>query len=204
MTDLIEVAIYCQKIFSDRCASENNCKYLKTMFVAIMDDDTVRVSYTPHILRNAVKCILVHSKSKLAFTNWYTWYFVQFIDENYAVHDEMLEDNFTLSVVATGTYSNQIMELSRGIRCIYCCSEPFDNKMSEIWHLYIECKKLKTEEEISLFSESICKGKEIEDLKKEMEENRIIDSINKDRIQKYESLLNDLKEVMKNIKTILK
>jgi hypothetical protein len=55
-----------------------------------------------------------------------------------------------------------------------------------------------------LFSESICKGKEIEDLKKEMEENRIIDSINKDRIQKYESLLNDLKEVMKNIKTILK
>ena len=200
MTELMEVAIYCQKTFSDRCASENNCKYLKTMFVAILDDDTVRVSYTPHILHNAVKCILVHSKRELAFTNWYTWYFVQFIDENYAVHDSMLEDNFTLNVVAIDSYSNQIMELARGTRCIYRCRGPFDNKMSEIWHLYLECKKLKTDEEISLFSKVFYKGKEIENLKKEIEEHRFIDSINNDRIQKYESLLNDLKEIIKTLK----
>ena len=78
--DFIELGKYCQAEYKASLDGKNN-KYSKTIFVAIKEDNNILVSTTPHILAQAKKCILIHERSCLAVSKWYSWYMVQFINE---------------------------------------------------------------------------------------------------------------------------
>ena len=54
--DFVELGTYCQTEYRKTLDSLKD-KYRKTLFVAIMDDNSISVSATPHILSNAKKCI---------------------------------------------------------------------------------------------------------------------------------------------------
>lgn len=109
--DFIELGKYCQAEYKASLDGKNN-KYSKTIFVAIKEDNNILVSTTPHILAQAKKCILIHERSCLAISNWYSWYMVQFINEKGEVFVNRIDEEFELYTVAAGGFANQELRLS--------------------------------------------------------------------------------------------
>ena len=57
--DYVELGTYCQNRYKESLDGSKN-KYQKTWFVSINEDNSTLISTTPHILKNATKCILIH------------------------------------------------------------------------------------------------------------------------------------------------
>ena len=93
MDSFRDIAKYCIERYKNSLDEESE-RYLGTLYVSIDEHDFVDCSTTPHILSQARKCILIHSRKVLAVSNWYTWYKVEYIDEEGCVTDGMLGNGF--------------------------------------------------------------------------------------------------------------
>jgi hypothetical protein len=74
--DFVELATFCVNRYKETHTGSGE-RYEGTLYAAIFDNNEVRCSTTPHILRNAEQCILIHHRSQIAISNWYSWYFVE-------------------------------------------------------------------------------------------------------------------------------
>ena len=71
--DFVELATFCANRAKETCSSWGG-KYERTHYVSILEDNTVKYSMTPHVLRNAHQCILMHERSEIPISNIYYWY----------------------------------------------------------------------------------------------------------------------------------
>ena len=191
-----ELATFCQNEKRETYENMNDTRYAFTIFVAITKDNQVLASRTPHILSNANKCILIHTRSTLAITNRYNWYDIQFINEYGQVLEDALDDEFSLEVCAYGGYANQRIDLSADGMQYYSASMPCDNSIADIWKLYLRLKEAKTRSERELISELFRKDRQILELEKEVENFKFTIHMLEEEKLMYKSLLKEIQEMV--------
>ena len=196
--NFIELATFCQNEKRDAYEKMNDTIYAFTIFVAITEDNHVLASRTPHILSNAYKCILVHSRSTLAITNRYNWYDIQFINECGQVLDDALDDEFSLSVYACGGYANQRISLAADGILYYSASMPCDNSIEDLWMLYLKLKDAKSRTERELISELFRKDKKILDLEKNIEDFKFQTHLLKEEKAMFKELLQKIQSLVES------
>ena len=142
--DLLEVAEFCKNEVEQKCKQSDRKHGYHILYVSIMEDTTVKVSQTPHILRNAEHCILVHSWDQLAATIYYDTYLVQFIKSDGTVHESMIDDEYSLDIHASSYNCPARLYLRRRGDEIY--SKPLyynvslDSLIPFVWKIYLKCK----------------------------------------------------------------
>ena len=194
--DFVELGTYCQTEYRKTLDSLKD-KYRKTLFVAIMDDNSCSVSDTPHILSNAKKCILIHERLSLAISNWYSWYVVQFINENGEVLVGRLDNDFELCTVACGGYDNQWLELRADHRTYYSCKAPWkENDIKSIWDLYVRLKQATTECERNLIASLFKKDQTILELEKANQNFEYKTQLLENEKKLYKGILDDIKNLL--------
>ena len=194
--DFVELGTYCQTEYRKTLDSLKD-KYRKTLFVAIMDDNSISVSATPHILSNAKKCILIHERLSLAISNWYSWYVVQFINENGEVLVARLDNDFELCTVACGGYDNQWLELCADHRTYYSCKAPWkENDIKSIWDLYVRLKQATTECERNLIASLFKKDQTILELEKANQNFEYKTQLLENEKKLYKGILDDIKNLL--------
>ena len=194
--DFVELGTYCQTEYRKTLDSLKD-KYRKTLFVAIMDDNSISVSATPHILSNAKKCILIHERLSLAISNWYSWYVVQFINENGEVLVGRLDNDFELCTVACGGYDNQWLDLRADHRTYYSCKAPWkENDIKSIWDLYVRLKQATTECERNLIASLFKKDQTILELEKANQNFEYKTQLLENEKKLYKGILDDIKNLL--------
>ena len=194
--DFVELGTYCQTEYRKTLDSLKD-KYRKTLFVAIMDDNSISVSATPHILSNAKKCILIHERLSLAISNWYSWYVVQFINENGEVLVGRLDNDFELCTVACGGYDNQWLELRADHRTYYSCKAPWkENDIKSIWDLYVRLKQATTECERNLIASLFKKDQTILELEKANQNFEYKTQLLENEKKLYKGIIDDIKNLL--------
>ena len=200
--DFRELSNFCIGRYKERLDSEYQ-KYVKTIYVSISDNNEVRCSTTPHILNNAYKCILIHVRSELAFTNWYTWYKVEYIDKEGCVTDGTLGNGFRLTSTYQGSYYNQKLNLLHDnnindTTLIYSVSAPFEEKMQKVWDVYLRARKSKSQSGLELMAELIEKDEQILELEGEIANLKFTNILVEKQKKQYKDLLKEIKELVKN------
>lgn len=194
--DFITLGTYCQTEYR-KTLNPPKDKYVKTLFVAIKDDNSISVSATPHILSNASKCIMIHERLSLAFTNWYSWYVVQFINENGEVLVERLDNDFELFTVASGGYANQLLELRADDRIYYSCKAPWKgDDIKSIWDLYVRLKQATTEYERNLIASLFKKDQTILELEMTNLNFEYKTQLLENEKNLYKGILDDIKNLL--------
>ena len=194
--DFVELGTYCQTEYRKTLDSLKD-KYRKTLFVAIKDDNNISVSATPHILSNAKKYILIHERLSLAISNWYSWYVVQFINENGEVLVGRLDNDFELCTVACGGYDNQWLELRADHRTYYSCKAPWkENDIKSIWDLYVKLKQATTECERNLIASLFKKDQTILELEKANQNFEYKTQLLENENKLYKGILDDIKNLL--------
>lgn len=196
--DFIELAIYCQNRYKEEHNSAKD-RYIKTLFVAITKEGDVLTSTTPHVLRNAEQCILIHERSELALTRHYLWYHVEFINRDGIVLDRRLDEQFTLYTGSCNEYSNQVMWLNYNNQTIYSCKRPWENSIGKVWKLYTRVKGLKSTEEIKLIASLFERDEKILELEKQIEDFKFTKHLLEQEKKQYKSLLDELKQIIDNV-----
>ena len=194
--DFMELGTFCQNRYKESFEGKTS-NYVKTLFVAIDEENNVYTSTTPHILKSATKCILIHEHVSLAVTNWYSWYKVEYINENGEVLDNRLDDEFVLSVVACGGYANQVMELSADQRNYFSCKVPWENSIKKVWQLYSRLKQTKSVSERLLISSVFNKDEKILEMEKTIEDFKFQTYRLEEESKTYKTLLDELKDIIK-------
>ena len=154
-------------------------------------------STTPHILCNAEQCILIHHRSQVAISNWYSWYFVEYINKEGCVCDGDLENGFKLKIEAWGSFSNQVMSLSYGNDNLnlYWCKAPFDKGIQKAWDLYSKLKEIKVLSEIKLIADLFKKNEEIFELEKKVDDFTFTNHLLEQERNQYQKMLDEIKSV---------
>ena len=194
--DFVELGTYCQTEYRKTLDSLKD-KYRKTLFVAIMDDNSISVSATPHILSNAKKCILIHERLSLAISNWYSWYVVQFINKNKKKKVRRKDKDYELCNVACGGYDNQWLELFEDHRTYYSCKAPWkENDIKSIWDLYVRLEQATTECERNLIASLFKKDQTILELEKANQNFEYKTQLLENEKKLYKGILDDIKNLL--------
>ncbi len=197
--DFIELAEYCVNRYKEAHNSKSD-SYQNTLYIAIMDDNRVLLSSTPHILRSAKKCLLIHQRSQLAISNYYSWYKVEYINEDGCIQGENLGDGFTIKIDAWGGFANQVMSLDYEGEHLYWCETPWTDNVPKIWELYTRVKKAKSKDEIELISELYRKDETILKLEREVEGFKFKEHLLKKQRDQYKELLKEIKDMVESRK----
>lgn len=195
--DFNELATYCVNQFKEEHNSSRD-HYVRTLYVSISEDKQVKCSTTPHVLKETSKCLLIHEHSELAISNYYSWYKVQFIDENGCVHDGNLGDGYTLEMFVCGSYSNIRLALCYNKAELYACKAPFEDKIIKVLELYYKVKDLSSEKEVRLVAELFRKDESIIELGKQVENFKFENHLLEMERNQYKDMLNEIKEMVSN------
>jgi predicted CopG family antitoxin len=194
-----EIAKFCVNRYKDSFDTDNKDNvYVDTLYVSIDKDNNLICSTTPHVLNEANECLLIHRRSALAVTNSYYWYKIEYIDEDGAVTDGVLKNGFSLWTGASGSFSNQIIQLQDEKRVLYNCFTPFETNLQHLWDAYCRLKKAKSDAEIDLINELIEKDEKILDLMREVEGFKFSNYILEKERNQYKKLLNEIRDIVKN------
>ncbi len=193
--DFVVIATYCQNRYKESLNGTKK-KYSRTFFVKIDEKGDVSVSTTPHILYNAVSCILIHEHMELAVSCWYAWYKVEFINSKGETLDNKLDDVFKIDTFQQKAFSNQRMAL-RDDQNEYCnFGRPWEKHLQSIWNLYLRLKDAETPSERKLIADLFSKDEKIQQL---VEQNKNLEFTNilleKERDQ-YKDLLNEIQALI--------
>ncbi len=204
MAKFRELSNFCIERYKESLNSEYQ-KYIKTLYVSISDDNEVKCSTTPHILVNAYRCILIHVRSELAMTNWYTWYKVEYIDEEGCVTDGKLGNGFRLGSHFRGNYLDQRLNLLHDkdindTTLIYSISAPFEEKMQKVWDVYRRARKAKSQAGLELMADLIEKDEKILDLEGEIANLKFTNILLEKQKKQYRGLLKQIEEMVNILK----
>lgn len=180
-----EIAEYC----INRYKEHNN--YKGTLYVAISSDDKVHCSNTTHILSYASKLILIHKRRDKEGFYGHDEYDLEFIDQDGSVTDGYIGNGLRL-------YTSSSMSLDYEINSdrstnVKSWSDPFENKMQEIWNLCCKFRNIKSEEEAQLLIDAIENEDTHRKLKEEIDSAyKSLDELN----QKYRDLLDRINKLI--------
>ena len=200
MDSFKDIAKYCVERYKTSLDEESE-RYVGTLYVSIDEHDFVDCSTTPHILSQATKCILIHSRRALAVSNWYTWYKVEYIDEEGCVTDGMLGNGFRLHSTYRGSYMDQRLNLLHDkdineTTLIYSVPAPFEDKMQKVWNLYLRAKKAQSQASLELMSELIEKDETILELEGEIANLKFTNILLEKQKKQYRGLLRQIREMV--------
>ena len=175
--------------------------YKDTTYIAIQEDNHVVCSIDPIVLENAKQCILVHRRSKLAETNYYDWFDVEYIDEYGEVYEESIDKEFRLYVRHHESYRNQVLHLASDGIDYRCC--PFWNNTASIrdsfqsvWNLYNELKKAACTKERATIVRLFEQDEKILQQKKEMANFSYANALFEKERDMYKGLLDEIKNLL--------
>lgn len=202
--DLMELAIYCANKYKKDNSLKQNERYVRTLYVSISEHNDVLCSYSPHILTSAHQCILVHEKKKLAFTNWYSWYSVVFINELGCIFESNLGNEFNITVNPRGKFNNQIMYLSYGDDKLplYYCKKPFEKSIHKLWKLYLRLKDVESLTEIKLIANLFCKDEKIFELESQIHDFSFLNHFLIQERDLYKNMLDEIRKLYEKDKHI--
>lgn len=193
--DFIGIADYCKAEFEKEHTIEGRDKYVKTTYAAITEDNKISYSTTPHILENAHKCLLIHTNNRRASTNWYYWYKFQYIDQFGNVHDERLEDGFSLQICYS-SYSDQRVYLKKECRELCSFPLPIENDLEFFWNLYNKCRECATVEEAALVGSLAMKDRKIMELERKYDSLTYANELLKRQEARNEALISRLEKAL--------
>lgn len=189
--------------------SSSIAKYRGTFFIGIQENDHVVCSSDPNVLEHAKSCFVIHRRSELAYINYYDWFDVEYINENGETFAGCIDEDFSLSVVAYGSYSNQCLWLTSKLHSYHHWKPSWDNTASikdclqSAWNLYIELKQAETEEERSIIIKLYQKDetifqqkKEILQQKKEIANFSYANALLEKERDMYKELLDDIRKLL--------
>ena len=197
MTDInfIELAEYCQRRYKEEKNSDNK-KYISTLFVAITKEGEIIPSTTPHILKDAELCILLHRSTYK--NNYYWWDSLQFefINSNGVILDRF-DDKFKLVAGSYNVEENRLkLSLKYKENSIYSFSENWENSIIKVWKLYLMLKDIKTYEEIKLITDLYQKDEKILELENQIEDFKFSNYLLEQERNQYKSLLDEIKQIV--------
>lgn len=193
MPDFKEISRSCIENFKDSLDTERE-RYLQTLYVAISESNKVYCSTTPHILNRADKCILIHSRKALAQTNWYTWYKLDYINEEGLVTEGIIEEGFRIYSDWIGSWSNMMIYLMYEDLEIYSCETPFADKMQTMWNYFLRVKEMLSNASIDLIAEMIEKDKRILELKDNIANLKFDNYILERQLKQHKWLVREIKD----------
>lgn len=146
--DFIKLATYCAKRFKESHDGFGK-EYHHTHYIAILEDDQVLCSTTPHLLERAKQCVLLHEGTT---SNWEFHYIIETINEEGEVLNGELGNNLSLYVDSIIKSAYPTIYLKRGDLVLYHCEKPWNDNFRKLWALYSKIKDVKLETEIKLIA----------------------------------------------------
>lgn len=202
--NIMEIAQYCKNEFEQRC---NNSDYMSSytiLYIAISNDEKMRISRTPHILADAKQCYLVHMWAQKAVSCWYDTYEVQSINSYGEVGSGQFDDEYSFSISAAGFNRSPEIYLKRNNNILYSSrlwdyGHNAEAKMIEyVWDLYNKCKsETKTQFESELLCKLASKDETIRALEKRLEDITLKEQYIRDEVREYRNLLDEIKLAIK-------
>lgn len=176
----------------------NSFKYKTTEYFLINREGKLLESETPDALQrdDVCQCIMIHEYAKLERTNSYSWYYVDFIDENNCVHRDKLDERFRLNVDYKDKFANQIIYLCAGNRIVYEHRWPCPERMSLIWELYQRSKLLQTDVEAQVLGKIAMQDESILKLESELSNVKLLNQLLQRERDQYKSMLDEIKELI--------
>lgn len=201
--DFVELAKYCKE---DKMTNRGErTTYYRTFYAAIFDDDSMIVSTTPHILKNANRCILIHEMSYLAVTLTYDCYSVQILNKNGVVTERDLGDDFTIGITSGSFNYAPEMYVNYQDKDLFRTRTDFNgnNKykwekiLPDVWKLYLRLKKeCANIHEMEMLCRIVRKDNEIVDLNEKLDQEKYRNQQKDLQIQAYKSLLDEIKNIV--------
>lgn len=206
--DLCKIAKYCRDEQEQKCLQTKYKVNYSILYVAIYDNERIRVSQTPHILVNAQRCLLVHSWDEIAVTNGYAHYFIQSINSNGEVGGGNIDEEYSLYI--SSEYSHEPPRLYLSIKGNNISSvslgghgmsyrDALCRELVQMWDLYKKCKeKCKTLYEAKLLGYLAYKEGTVKELEKKLESMSVKEAYLQREIGQYKSLLDEIKALLNN------
>lgn len=199
--DFIELAEFCTKRYKELNTSPRD-RYVGTLYVAILEDNQLKCSTTPHVLKDAVKCMMIHERSALAETLWHPYGLLEFIDSEGRVHDSNLGNDFNLTIYRW-EYDSLKIELSYKENQLFKCGEPFDKNILKIWNLYTTIMNMTSVSEMMLVVDAFEKDERILELERQIEDFKFTNNLLERERDQYKDMLDEIKELL-NHKNVTK
>lgn len=196
--DFIELAEFCTKRFKELNTSPRE-RYVGTLYVAILEDYQLKCSTTPHVLKDAVKCIMIHEGSALAETLWHPYGLLEFIDSEGCVHDSNLGNDFNLTI-SRWEYDYLKINLSYKDNRLYMCGKPFDKNIFKIWNLYTTIMNMTSVSEMRLIVDAFEKDERIVELKGQIEDVKFTNNLLERERDQYKDMLDEIKDLINSRK----
>ena len=189
--DFVELATFCANRAKETYSVWGG-KYERTHYVSILEDNTVKYSMTPHVLRDAHQCILMHERSEIPISNIYYWYEFEYINPEGCVLASDLGDDFSLA-----SFKRKHLASFIELRCkgnfLYS-----NLNIQKVWELYSKIKDVPTETERKLIVDLFEKDEKIFELEKEVEDFSFSNYLLKQECDQYKKLLSEIRDIVRN------
>lgn len=203
--DFLELATYCKQEIEQKCAESDRKRDYEILYVAICDDDSIKISRTPHILKSAKQCILVHSWLQLASTISYDTYLVQCINEDGEVLQNDLDSDYSIHISPSSFNNDARIYLKRNATTVFQDKiwsngkNVLHKRLVYVWNLYKKSKtECKTMKESQLLGELARTEQTIEELESKLADSSVNERLLDEEMGQYRSLLDDIKKLVGN------
>lgn len=197
--DFIELAKYCKTEIANEVEQSQRKRSYHIVYAAIYKDGSIRMSVTPHILKEAERCFLIHQWHQLAETISYATYQIQSINDQGEVSVGKLDDEYRIHIFPERFNISEIIQLTRNGDVVY---ETFlwnkgeyilEKEFVFIWELYKKCKQTcKTAFESVLLGKLAKQEKSIKDLEDRLSDSSIKEEYLNAEIRRYKELIDAL------------
>lgn len=192
--DIYEIANYCLEQYKNSVANRSD-KYEGTEFFAITEDDQVLYSSTPHILKNAVQCILVHKYYYKYSQFWNPHYSIEYIDEMGRANGGIFGEGHRLYVDSEKRPSLK-MKFAFENDVLYECYVQNRVQVPFIWELFNRVKHVETLSEKKLITELFKKDQTITELEKKVDDFSFANHLLEQERDQYKELLDEIKQLI--------
>lgn len=196
--DFMELATYCQNEYKENNTSDKS-QYINTLFVAITEGNEVITSATPHVLKKAQQCILLHFSIESTSRGRFSDHLLQYIDKDGVVHNSRLDKRFHFYTSYSSKESLGLAYEDSGVtKYLYQHPTPWANSIEKIWKLYSRVKDLDSYAKIQLVAELFEKDEKILELEKQVEDFRFTKYLLEQERNQYKALLDEIKQIIEN------
>jgi hypothetical protein len=188
--NFVELATYCTNRAKEARSAWGG-KYERTHYVCILEDNTVKYSMTPHVLRDAYQCILMHERSEIPISNLYYWYEFEYINPEGCVLASDLGDDFSLASFKRKNLASFIELRCKG-NFLYS-----NLNIQKVWELYSKIKDIPSETERKLVVDLFEKDEKIFELEEQIKDFSFANQLLKQERDQYKELLDEIKDALR-------
>ena len=198
----MEIAAYCKQAIEQKWLGSGYSKY-EILYVSIREDDSIKMSQTPHILKKTKQCILIHSWQQLAVTNSYDNYYLQCINQNGEVLLNKLDDDYSVYIYPSTSKCWARISLTRNSSKIYESDiwlngeKILSQRFSYVWYLYKRSRKeCNTLEESKLLGKLAQTEQTVKELESKLVDHSVREQLLMAEVLQYRLLLDEIKRLV--------